>query len=187
MLVFISDPISSMTPGFSLSFGAVVALLWFARSYSRPVRGWRCRQLVAMQLVLLFGLMPLTVLIFQRIAFTAPVVNLLAVPVFSAVTVPLTLASMIVNPVWVVLLVYACVTFSIGVIIATVFQLAHCVEDAEFPAEPEPEQLMPTDWATHQLRTSVEFARSNRFLSWYLGGLNFQAVHHLFPKTCHIH
>jgi len=94
---------------------------------------------------------------------------------------------MIVNPIWVVLLVYVCVTFSIGVIIATVFQLAHCVEDAEFPVEPASDQLMATDWAMHQLRTTVEFARSNRVLSWYLGGLNFQAVHHLFPKTCHIH
>jgi linoleoyl-CoA desaturase len=24
-------------------------------------------------------------------------------------------------------------------------------------------------------------------LSWYLGGLNFQIEHHLFPKICHVH
>ena len=39
----------------------------------------------------------------------------------------------------------------------------------------------------HQLETSVDFARDNRVLTWYLGGLNFQVEHHLFPKTCHIH
>jgi linoleoyl-CoA desaturase len=24
-------------------------------------------------------------------------------------------------------------------------------------------------------------------LTWYLGGLNYQVEHHLFPKTCHVH
>jgi linoleoyl-CoA desaturase len=24
-------------------------------------------------------------------------------------------------------------------------------------------------------------------LNWYLGGLNYQTVHHLFPHVCHIH
>jgi len=48
----------------------------------------------------LLGLMPLTVLPFHRIAIAAPVVNLLTVPVFSLVTVPLTLAGMIARPVW---------------------------------------------------------------------------------------
>jgi linoleoyl-CoA desaturase len=24
-------------------------------------------------------------------------------------------------------------------------------------------------------------------LSWYLGGLNFQVEHHLFPNVCHVH
>ncbi len=33
----------------------------------------------------------------------------------------------------------------------------------------------------------VDFARGNRLLCWYLGGLNFQVVHHLFPKVCHLH
>ena len=25
------------------------------------------------------------------------------------------------------------------------------------------------------------------FLNWYIGGLNFQIEHHLFPNICHIH
>jgi len=100
LLLFVLDPVSLMTPGFGLSFGAVALLLWFARAYWRPTAGVRFRSVASMQLVLLLGLMPLTVLTFHRIAITAPVVNLLTVPVFSLVTVPLTLASMISRPVW---------------------------------------------------------------------------------------
>ena len=25
------------------------------------------------------------------------------------------------------------------------------------------------------------------YLSWFIGGLNFQIEHHLFPNICHIH
>lgn len=73
-----------------------------------------------------------------------------------------------------------------GVVLATIFQLAHCVEDASFPVPPE-NQLMEHDWATHQVLTTVNFAPNNRILSWYVGGLNFQIEHHLFPKICHVH
>ena len=100
LLVFVIDPVSLMMPGFSLSFGAVVVLLWFARRFWRPRVGLRVYQLLAMQFILLLGLMPLTALIFQRIAIAAPLVNLITVPVFSFITVPLTLASMVLNPVW---------------------------------------------------------------------------------------
>jgi len=33
----------------------------------------------------------------------------------------------------------------------------------------------------------VDFARGNTLLGWYLGGLNFQVEHHLFPGVCHLH
>ena len=73
-----------------------------------------------------------------------------------------------------------------GVTMATVFQLAHCVEEAEFPPVPTPEGER-VEWAVHQLRTTVDFARGNPVLTWLLGGLNFQAVHHLFPRVSHVH
>jgi competence protein ComEC len=100
MAVFVSDPVSIMAPGFSLSFCAVAALLWFGRQYSRPVAGRLLWQLAGMQLALLFGLMPLTILLFQRTALVAPLANMLVVPLFSFVTVPLTLFSMLVSPLW---------------------------------------------------------------------------------------
>jgi linoleoyl-CoA desaturase len=88
---------------------------------------------------------------------------------------------------WVVALFYAAITFLVGVVLATVFQLAHCVEEATFPAVPERAERIHGGWAAHQVHTTVDFARKNRFLTWYLGGLNFQVEHHLFPKICHIH
>ena len=35
--------------------------------------------------------------------------------------------------------------------------------------------------------TTTNFAPNNRLLSWYVGGLNYQVEHHLFPSICHVH
>jgi linoleoyl-CoA desaturase len=43
------------------------------------------------------------------------------------------------------------------------------------------------DWATHQIRTTSNFSTKSKFLTWALGGLNYQVEHHLFPKISHIH
>ena len=43
------------------------------------------------------------------------------------------------------------------------------------------------DWTAHQVDTTVDFACSNPVLTWFLGGLNFQVEHPLFPKVCHLH
>ena len=39
----------------------------------------------------------------------------------------------------------------------------------------------------HQIETTVNFARKNHLLNWYIGGLNFQIEHHLFPRISHVH
>lgn len=85
------------------------------------------------------------------------------------------------------LLVYLYVNLCLGVILAVVFQLAHCVDKAQFIPQPEPGEKLPMDWAEHQVRTTVDFAPKSRFWTWYLGGLNYQVEHHLFPKISHIH
>ncbi|MBU2039677.1 MAG: acyl-CoA desaturase [Gammaproteobacteria bacterium] len=74
----------------------------------------------------------------------------------------------------------------LGFLFAVVFQLAHIVEQAEFP-QPTTDGSMEDEWAAHQLRTTVDFATDSRFLTWALGGLNFQVEHHLFPRVSHIH
>ena len=43
------------------------------------------------------------------------------------------------------------------------------------------------EWAVHQLKTTANFAPNNKLINWYVGGLNFQVEHHLFPKISHIH
>ncbi|MFI5381953.1 MAG: fatty acid desaturase family protein [Tepidisphaerales bacterium] len=97
---------------------------------------------------------------------------------------------MLLHPIWTVLAVYAIAAFISGVVMSVVFQLAHCVEGPEFPLPvpaPNGGQQMPTDWAVHQVQTTMDFARANPVLSWLLGGLNFQVEHHLFHGICHIH
>jgi linoleoyl-CoA desaturase len=97
---------------------------------------------------------------------------------------------MLLHPWWAVLSVYALAAFVSGVVLSVVFQLAHCVEEADFPVPvpgPAGSERMQTDWAVHQVQTTVDFARRNRALNWFLGGLNFQVEHHLFAKICHVH
>lgn len=91
------------------------------------------------------------------------------------------------HPVWMVLLYYAVASFVQGVTLSVVFQLAHCVEDAAFPLPRLGEGRMETTWAVHQVETTVDFGRDNRMLCWFIGGLNFQIEHHLFPRISHIH
>jgi linoleoyl-CoA desaturase len=85
---------------------------------------------------------------------------------------------------------YVGAQFVMGVLLSVTFQLAHCVEEADFV---DPERLpagqgpLVLDYARHQLATTVDFARHNRWVTWFVGGLNYQAVHHLFPRVCHLH
>lgn len=76
--------------------------------------------------------------------------------------------------------------FISGVILTTIFQLAHTVEGTDHPL-PDSDGNIHNDWAIHQLNTTVNFARDNKLISWYIGGLNFQVEHHLFPNICHVH
>lgn len=74
-----------------------------------------------------------------------------------------------------------------GLVICVVFMLAHVLEPAEF-IELSPNSLHVEDeWAILQVKTTVDFAPKNAFLNWYIGGLNYQTIHHLFPHICHIH
>jgi len=75
----------------------------------------------------------------------------------------------------------------VGIIIGVVFQLAHCVEGAAFSSPAASDRRLPRDWATHQVESTVNFAPRSRWLTWYVGGLNYQIEHHLFPRVSHVH
>lgn len=90
------------------------------------------------------------------------------------------------HPWWGVLLFYAVVTVVVGIVLSVVFQLAHAVEESDFPMPDEKTLCLPHSWAVHQTQTTVDFAPKSRVLAWLLGGLNFQIEHHLFPQICHV-
>jgi linoleoyl-CoA desaturase len=89
-------------------------------------------------------------------------------------------------PWWGVLGCYVVVVGTLSLVMTIVFQLAHCVTEATYAT---PEQLGAakerTEWMIHQVQTTVDFSPRNRLLCWWLGGLNFQVIHHLFPKLPH--
>lgn len=86
------------------------------------------------------------------------------------------------NLVWGFLLMH----FIAGMVLTTVFQLAHTVDGTTYPL-PDKNRTIENNWAIHQMNTTVDFSRKSKFLSWYIGGLNFQVEHHLFPLVCHVH
>jgi len=107
MLVFLSDPVAILTPGFMMSFAAVALLQIVVSRFSRQdelagsttlgravatIRG-----LSLLQWALLGGLFPMSVLLFDRFAIAAPLVNLLVLPVFNFVTVPFCLFGMLLD------------------------------------------------------------------------------------------
>ncbi len=67
-------------------------------------------------------------------------------------------------------------------VLAAVFQAAHLTPEMEFGGV-----RAQDDWATHQLRTTADFATGSRFATWFTGGLNHQIEHHLFPNVAHTH
>jgi len=87
---------------------------------------------------------------------------------------------------WHVVIMFVAVHFVAGLVLAMIFQPAHVIEETNFPL-PDPTGNMENDWAVHQLYTTANFAPKSRVLSWFIGGLNYQIEHHLFPTICHIH
>lgn len=86
---------------------------------------------------------------------------------------------------WVIgFLIYGMFT---GIVLSIVFQLAHTVEETNFPKANTTTGKMEDEWAVHQLKTTANFATRNRLISWLVGGLNFQVEHHLFPRISHVH
>jgi linoleoyl-CoA desaturase len=87
---------------------------------------------------------------------------------------------------WQILIGFTIMHWIAGFVMSLVFQLAHIVEGThqhEYAHSSEVEH----EWAVHQMRTTSDFAPNNKLLNWYVGGLNFQVVHHLFPHICHVH
>ena len=82
---------------------------------------------------------------------------------------------------------FAAMHVAMGLTLALVFQLAHVVEHTEFESAGIDPKQIENEWAIHQIKTTANFAPRNKIISWYVGGLNFQVEHHLFPRVSHVH
>ncbi|MFL5764670.1 MAG: fatty acid desaturase family protein [Bacteroidia bacterium] len=89
-------------------------------------------------------------------------------------------------PFWYIFSGFLLMHFIAGVILTLVFQLAHSVEGTDYPLACE-NGTVDNAWALHQMATTVNFSTKSRPISWFVGGLNFQVEHHLFPAICHVH
>jgi linoleoyl-CoA desaturase len=87
---------------------------------------------------------------------------------------------------WQLLIGFATVHLTAGLILGIIFQLAHVVEETTHPI-PNEQNMIENHWFIHEMFTTNNFARKNKILSWYIGGLNYQIEHHLFPKVCSVH
>ncbi|MCH8904225.1 MAG: fatty acid desaturase [Bacteroidetes bacterium] len=89
-------------------------------------------------------------------------------------------------PWWVLIMGVVVMHFLAGFILACIFQTAHVMPSNKYPL-PDDKGNLENNWAIHQLITTTNYAPTNKLLSWFVGGLNYQVEHHLFPNICHVH
>ncbi len=89
-------------------------------------------------------------------------------------------------PWWATILGFLAMQFIAGLVLAMIFQPAHVVPTSNYPV-PDDSGNIDADWAVSQLFNTANFAPKAKVFSWYVGGLNFQIEHHLFPNICHVH
>lgn len=87
---------------------------------------------------------------------------------------------------WLSLIFFFAMHYTAGIILAAIFQPAHVIPEADFPL-PDETGNIENNWNIHQLYTTANFAPNSTFFSWFVGGLNYQIEHHLFPNVCHVH
>ena len=97
--------------------------------------------------------------------------------------VPLVFTSL---PWWQILIGIVSMHYIAGFMLAIIFQPAHVIDGTEYPL-PDDNNALENNWNVHQLLTTTNFGNKSRWFSWYVGGLNFQIEHHLFPNVCHVH
>jgi len=78
------------------------------------------------------------------------------------------------------------VHFIMGLCLTIVFQLYHLVSNTHFESAEKDINQIRSEWAIHEVKTTSNFAMESKIISWFLGGLNFQIEHHLFPRISHI-
>jgi competence protein ComEC len=89
LAVLLFDPFAALSAGFWLSFAAVAAIIFFAGAPLLELQ--HLRAAVRVQTVVTIVLVPVTVAIFGTFATLGPLVNAVAIPLFTFLLVPLVL------------------------------------------------------------------------------------------------
>jgi linoleoyl-CoA desaturase len=120
-------------------------------------------------------------------------------PEFRRAVLPKMIAGKVVHAAWAlvlpmmfhtwlsVVLTYLVCSLVVGAALAVIFQVAHCVDKAEFMHEGV--KLTGDAMVAHQLATTVDVASRSwvmrAYCWWLMGGLDHQVEHHLAPRVPH--
>ncbi len=151
-------------------FYGIMTIYWYlAKDFEQLIRYKRKNLLAAQGLTFTSALIAI---IFNKALYTILMIVL-----------PLMLIEL---PWWQIMIGFLTMHFICGVILAFIFQPAHVIEETDFYVTDE-KGSVENNWAIHQLRTTANFANDSVLFSWFVGGLNYQIEHHLFPHICHVH
>ena len=87
---------------------------------------------------------------------------------------------------WIILLGFLSMHVVTGLMVSSVFQIAHIMPETDFPL-PNEKGMMKNEWYRHQFETTSNFSPKSKLLFWLIGGLNYQVEHHVLPDVCHVH
>jgi linoleoyl-CoA desaturase len=148
----------------------MMTILWATSKDFKQIFRYRKLELLETQNVKFAS--SLAVLIFSKLVYYSVIVGL-----------PLMMSPL---PVWGTIVSFFLMHFICGVILGAIFQPAHVIPSSNYPL-PDDSGNIEADWAVNQLYNTANFAPGARLFSWYVGGLNYQVEHHLFPNICHVH
>lgn len=73
-----------------------------------------------------------------------------------------------------------------GFLLSVFIQLTHLVGSSKAVTQGS-NTMAQSSFIEHQILNSCNYAPSNKFLTWFLGGVNLPIEHHIFPKIAHVH
>ena len=91
--VLIFDPLAVLSPGFWLSFLAVILIVYCLTGRLSKINSWHGA--ITIHWITAIGLSPVLLFYFQQVSLVSPLANLVAVPVVSLLVVPLCLLAVV--------------------------------------------------------------------------------------------